>query len=42
MFRDAFKLFCKQQTHIRQLLLELPDQGLLYLLMEIWLDMTLH
>ena len=43
--RDAFyhlQKKNKKQTQIRQLLQELPDQGLLCLLMEILLDMILH
>ena len=34
--RDTFWRFCKQQTQIRQLWSELPDQVLLCLRMEIW------
>ena len=31
-----------ERTQIRQLCQELPDLGLLCLLMEIWLDMIIH
>ena len=37
-----FTFLQTEQTQIRQLLKELPDQGLLCLLKEIWLDMILH
>ena len=32
----------REQTQLRQLLQELPDQGQLYLLMEIWLDLIIR
>ena len=41
--RDAFSpLFQTEQTQIRQLLLELPDQGLLYLLYGNMTKLILH